>query len=136
MYKLILTILLGALVILPHTQKFSVFNGYKQAKRISVSATCYYPDPNQCWGDIYETASMARINPDNPIGHRWIAISRDLKEHLKFGDWVFVTGTGVYDGYWQVQDVMNKRFKLKIDFLVNHDSYLNHWKDVEIILSE
>lgn len=134
MFKLVLTILLSCLVIIPHSQKYFVLNEYKQAERIVVSATCYYPSVNQCWGDIYETASQARINPDNPIGHRWIAISRDLKERLNFGDWVFVTGTGVYDGYWQVQDVMNKRFKKKIDFLVNHDSYLDRWVDIEIIL--
>jgi len=61
---------------------------------------------------------------------RWIAISRDLKSQLSFGDTIIVSkceekftekdyrGNNYYLGEWVVRDVMNKRFKNKIDFLV------------------
>ncbi len=38
-----------------------------------VTATIYHADPKQTDDTPFVTASMARINPDNPLGHRWIA---------------------------------------------------------------
>lgn len=100
---------------------------------MNVTATCYYPTVAQCDSDPYTTASGAKINRHSPEKHRWIAVSRDLKKHLEFGDRVFVSGTGVYDGYWTVHDVTNKRFSGRIDFLVNSKSYISKWEDVKII---
>ena len=38
------------------------------------------------------------------------------------------------DGYWRVEDTMNKRFagQKKIDFLVDYDRKLGKWNDLKI----
>tara|TARA_R100000458_G_C8246961_1_gene224697 strand:- start:712 stop:1233 length:522 start_codon:yes stop_codon:yes gene_type:complete len=45
---------------------------------------------------------------------RIVAVSREQLERwggkVKYGDKVMVTGTGVYDGVWNVHDTMNKRY--------------------------
>jgi 3D (Asp-Asp-Asp) domain-containing protein len=48
-----------------------------------------------------------------------IAISRDLKELYAFGDKVILTNAGKFNGVWFIHDVMNKRYKNKIDILIN-----------------
>ena len=57
-----------------------------------VTATIYHADPKQLDDTPFVTASMSRINPSNPFGHRWIAVSKDLEE---LG---FVFDTKVLDG--------------------------------------
>jgi len=61
-----------------------------------------------------------------------IAISRDLKERLNFGDEVEVIGTD-YDGVYQVQDVMNKRYNNRVDLLINENMPIGKWENIKII---
>ena len=62
------------------------------------------------------TASGFKIT--NPKKHRIIAVSRDLKKKYKFGQKVRITGAGKYDGTYRVHDVMNKRYRNRIDILI------------------
>ncbi len=67
------------------------------------------------------TASGFEIDEDNPKKHRIIAVSRDLKRRLKFGEKVVLSNAGRFNGVWYVRDLMNSRFKNKIDVLINPD---------------
>jgi 3D (Asp-Asp-Asp) domain-containing protein len=62
------------------------------------------------------TASGFKIT--NPKKHRIIAVSRDLKKKYKFGQKIRITGAGKYDGTYRVHDVMNKRYRNRIDILI------------------
>lgn len=102
---------------------------------IFVTATIYHADPRQCNADYLTTASLKKINPKNPAGHRWIAVSRDLESHgFVFGAKVCVEGAGEMDGEWTVQDRMNKRWTNRVDFLVNKDMKYGKWNNVKIYL--
>ena len=99
-------------------------------------ATVYNAVAGQCNADYGRTASMFRMNIKNPESHRIIAIERTMmdKYGLQMGDVVYLEGVGEYDGVWQVQDKMNKRFAGmdKIDLLVNGDTKTGKWNNVKI----
>ena len=99
-------------------------------------ATVYNAVAGQCNSDYGRTASMFRLNIKNPYSHRIIAIERTMmdKYGLQMGDVVYLEGVGEYDGVWQVQDKMNKRFAGmdKIDLLVNGDTKTGKWDNVKI----
>ena len=98
-----------------------------------VTATIYHAVPAQTDSTPFVTASNSRIDPENPQGHRWIAVSRDLEElGFTFGVKVCVEGTGVFDGEWTVQDRMNKRWTKRIDFLVNEEIKGGKWDNIYI----
>ena len=102
---------------------------------ITVLATIYHADPAQCNEDYLTTASMKKINEANPQGHRWIAVSRDLEKHgFVFGTRVCVEGAGQLDGEWTVEDRMNRRWRKRIDFLVNKDIKGGKWENVKIYI--
>jgi 3D (Asp-Asp-Asp) domain-containing protein len=102
-----------------------------------VTATIYHADPRQTDDTPFVTASMARINPDNPVGHRWIAVSRDLEDlGFVFDTKVCVTGAGDLSGEWCVNDRMNARWVKRIDFLVNTTRKGGKWENVKISLIE
>ena len=98
-----------------------------------VTATIYHAVPAQTDDTPFITASNSKINPENPQGHRWIAVSRDLEAlGYTFGTKVCIEGTGIFDGDWIVQDRMNKRWKKRIDFLVNEEIKYGKWQNVKI----
>ena len=102
---------------------------------ILVTATIYHAVPEQTDTTPFVTASNSRINPENPQGHRWIAVSRDLEKlGFTFGVKVCVEGANDLDGVWTVQDRMNKRFKNRIDFLVNKELKGGKWYNVKITI--
>ena len=107
-------------------------------KILLVTATIYHAVPEQCDSTPDITASGAIIDLTNPQKHRWIAVSRDLEaEGMTFGVKVRVTGAGQLDGIWTVQDRMNKRWKNRIDFLVDEKLKGGKWYNVKIeILNE
>ena len=107
----------------------------KIIKIFLVTATIYHAEPAQTDSTPFITASGAHINPTDPQGHRWIAVSKDLEEKgLKFGVKVKVTGADHLDGVWTVQDRMNSRWVKRIDFLVNTSRKGGKWEDVKIEL--
>lgn len=99
-------------------------------------ATVYNAIPAQCNGDFGHTASMFTLNLDNVLSHRIIAMERTFmaKLGLKYGDVVKIEGTDGYDGVWQIQDTMNKRFKgmNKIDILVPNNIKHGQWDNVKL----
>lgn len=102
----------------------------------NVEGTVYNAVPDQCDDDCLYTASMFRLNLDNVYSHRIIAMERTfIKElGLKYGDVVKVEGTGMWDGVWQIQDTMNKKFagRKKIDFLVPNEYKTGFWKNIKL----
>lgn len=85
----------------------------------TVKVTTYTIDPKQTDDTPLITASGFNLHPVNPKKHRIVAVSRDIKRKLKFGDKIYLSGTGSYDGVYYVHDLMNKRFKNRIDILIN-----------------
>jgi 3D (Asp-Asp-Asp) domain-containing protein len=76
------------------------------------------------------TASGFKIT--NPKRHKIIAVSRDLKRKYKFGQKVRITGAGKYNGTYRVHDVMNKRYRKRIDILIGHNDKQTKLKKVKI----
>lgn len=99
-------------------------------------ATVYNAVPAQCNGDFGHTASMFRLNLNDVLSQRVIAMERTYMQKLglKYGDVVYIEGTGKYDGVWQIQDTMNKRFagQHKIDILVPNNIKYGQWDNVNL----
>ncbi len=102
-----------------------------------VTATVYHAVEGQTDDTPLITASLKHINPDNPIAHRWIAVSRDLESlGFTFDVKVCVEGAGDLSGEWCVNDRMNARWKHRIDFLVDTTRKTGYWKNVKLTLIE
>ena len=84
-----------------------------------VSLSTYKADTTETDSSPLVTASGFKLDSLNPKKHRVIAISRDLKELFSFGDKVMLTNAGKFNGIWFIHDIMNKRYKNKIDILIN-----------------
>jgi 3D (Asp-Asp-Asp) domain-containing protein len=69
---------------------------------------------------------------NNPYKHRLIAISRELKRKWTFGTKVLIQGTGEHDGVYYVRDLMNKRYKKRVDILIGHKDKQSTFKKVKI----
>ena len=78
------------------------------------------------------TASGFKIDTKNAKRHKIIAVSRDLKKKLKFGSKVRIEGAGKYNGTYVVKDVMNKRYKKRIDILINADDKQTKLKKIKL----
>ena len=96
-----------------------------------VTATVYNAVPEQTNSDPGHTASMFKLDLSNPYKHRIIAVSRDLLIKFPMGTKVRVSGTN-YDGVYVVRDKMNKRYKKRIDILINVDMKIGKWNNVVI----
>lgn len=105
---------------------------------IDVEATVYNAVPAQCNKDFGCTASMFYLDLYDVEAHKIIAMERTfMKEFgLVYGDVVKIEGTGKYDGIYQIQDTMNKRFKgqHKIDILVNESIKYGKWQNVKLYI--
>ena len=102
--------------------------------KTSVKVTTYTTVKSQTDNTPYITASGFKLNKKNPKQHRIVAVSRDLKKKLKFGDKIKLLGTGKYDGVYQVEDVMNKRFRNRIDILINPKDRPTSFDNAEMIV--
>lgn len=101
-----------------------------------VTATVYNAVESQCNSDPTRTASMFILDKSKIPSYRIIAMERTMMQEygLAFGDEVFIEGAGAYDGTWQIQDLLNKRFKgqHRIDFLVPDDVKTGKWNNIKI----
>ena len=77
-------------------------------------------------------ASGYKVSYKHPGLNRVIAVSRDLLKHYPFHTYVIVKGAGKLDGIWRVEDVMNKRFTKRIDFLIGWKAKHNKFNNVTI----
>jgi uncharacterized cupin superfamily protein len=113
-------------------------NNYGTWKLVSddTLATVYNAVPQQCNSDVVHTASMFKLNLNNVLSQRVIAMERTFMKELglKYGDVVYIEGTEKWDGPWQIQDTMNKRFAgmHKIDILVPRNIRTGKWDGVKI----
>lgn len=114
-----------------------VFNSYgvtiKDNPYETVTLTTYSPTSQECDSTPHITASGFKINLKNPKKHRIIAVSRDLKKKWKFGTRVRIKNAGKYNGIYIVKDVMNKRYKNRIDLLIGEDDKQTTIKNVKIV---
>lgn len=101
-----------------------------------VVTTVYNAVPNQCDSTPNYTASGFKLDLTNVAAHKIIAMERTFMKELglKYGDVVKIEGTGKYDGVWQIQDTMNKRYagQHKIDLLVDKSVKLGKWYNVKL----
>ena len=86
-----------------------------------VTVTTYSPTVEQTDSTPLITASGFKINPANPKKQRIVAVSRDLKRKYKFGKKIRITGIGKLSGTYTVRDVMNKRYRKRVDILIGED---------------
>lgn len=103
-----------------------------------VEATVYNAVPSQCNNDCLHTASMFRLDLNDVAPHKIIAMERTFMKELgvQYGDVVKIEGTGKYDGVYQIQDTMNKRFagQHKIDILVPKNIKYGKWNNVKLYI--
>ena len=97
-----------------------------------VSVTTYSPTIEQTDSTPLITASGYKINPANPKKQRIIAVSRDLKRKYKFGKKVRITGIGKLSGTYTIRDVMNKRYKKRVDILIGEDDKQISFKNAKL----
>jgi 3D (Asp-Asp-Asp) domain-containing protein len=129
-YNIILSILL---VFLPYELKREEVRVNKLLETITpeiVTLTTYKASESETDSTPNITASGFKIT--NPKKHKIIAVSRDLKKKYKFGQKVRITGAGKYNGTYRVHDVMNKRYRKRIDILIGHNDKQTKLKKVKI----
>ena len=76
------------------------------------------------------TASGFKIT--NPKKHKIIAISRDLRRKWGWGTKVRIVGAGKYDGTYRVHDLMNKRYRKRIDILIGNKDKQTKLKKIKV----
>ena len=77
-------------------------------------------------------ASGFKASYKHPGLDRVIAVSPDVLDSFPFHTYVIVKGAGKLDGSWKVEDVMNKRFTKRIDFLIGWKTKPNKFNNVII----
>ena len=97
-----------------------------------VTVTTYSPTVEQTDSTPLITASGFEINPTNPKKQRIIAVSRDLKKKYKFCKKVRITGIGKLSGTYTIRDVMNKRYKKRVDILIGEDDKQTSFKNAKL----
>ena len=97
-----------------------------------VTLTTYTASENETDSTPNITASGFKIDTKNAKRHKIIAVSRDLKKKYKFGQKIRITNAGKYNGTYRVHDVMNKRYRNRIDILIGHNEKQTKLKKVKI----
>jgi 3D (Asp-Asp-Asp) domain-containing protein len=131
-YNILLSIVM---VFLPYEMEKEEIRINKMIETITpdiVTLTTYKASENETDSTPNITASGFKIDTKNAKRHKIIAVSRDLKRKLKFGSKVRIEGAGKYSGTYVVKDVMNKRYKKRIDILINADDKQTKLKKVKI----
>ena len=77
-------------------------------------------------------ASGYTVSYKHPGSSRVIAVSPDMLKRYPFHTRVLIKGAGKLDGKWIVEDIMNKRFTKRIDFLINWKVKHNKFNNIII----
>ena len=123
------------LLFLPYEMEKSeriIMEKIKTLEPISVTLTTYTTSEKETDSTPNITASGFKIDTLNPMKHRIVAVSRDLKKKWRFGTKVRITGAGKYNGTYYVRDVMNKRYKKRIDILIGKNHKQIKLEDIKI----
>ena len=128
---MILPLLIGK-----YTHKWKMVEKEDEEKEdfYKVSVTMYTINEAETDDDPTETASGFRVDSLNPKKHRIIALSHDLKRKIKYGKKVRITGIGKYSGVYVVKDLMNARFRKKVDILINPDDKATSFKRAKLFV--
>jgi 3D (Asp-Asp-Asp) domain-containing protein len=129
-YNIILAI---AMVLLPYEMEREELRINTMIETITpeiVTLTTYRASEAETDSTPNITASGFKIT--NPKKHRIIAVSRDLKKKYKFGQKIRIVGAGKYSGTYKVQDVMNKRYKNRIDILIGTNDKQTKLRKIKI----
>lgn len=86
---------------------------------ITVMLTTYTLNPKENGKDCSKFACGYHLANKKKIG-KVIAISRDLLRQFPFHSFVRIRNSGRFNGVYKVEDLMNKRFKNRIDILVHN----------------
>ncbi len=119
--NVILCLVLMAIPIQVDMMEKEIVKEIKGVEPDIVTVTTYSPSVEETDSTPLITASGFKINPINPKKQRIIAVSRDLKRKYKFGKKVRITGIGKLSGTYTVRDVMNKRYRKRVDILIGED---------------
>jgi len=95
-----------------------------------VTLTTYKAVAEECDSTPNITASGFKIT--NPKKHKIIAVSHDLKKKWKWGTKVRIVGAGKYNGTYYVRDLMNKRYRKRIDILIGHKDKQTKLKKIKV----
>jgi 3D (Asp-Asp-Asp) domain-containing protein len=123
------------LLLLPYEMEKSeriIMEKIKTLEPISVTLTTYTTSAKETDSTPNITASGFKIDTLNPMKHKIIAVSRDLKKKWRFGTKVRITGAGKYNGTYYVRDLMNKRYKKRIDILIGKNHKQIKLEDIKI----
>ena len=129
-YNIILSIVM---VFLPYEMEMKEKEISKMIEGITpdiVTMTTYKASESETDSTPNITASGFKIT--NPKKHRIIAVSRDLKRKMKWGSKVRIVGAGKYDGTYRVHDLMNKRYRKRIDILIGKNDKQTKLRKVKI----
>jgi len=129
-YNIILSMVL---ICLPYEMEKEEIRINKMIETITpeiVTLTTYKASESETDSTPNITASGFKIT--NPKKHRIIAVSRDLKKKYKFGQKIRITNAGKYNGTYRVHDVMNKRYRNRIDILIGHNDKQTKLKKVKV----
>jgi 3D (Asp-Asp-Asp) domain-containing protein len=129
-YNIILSMVL---ICLPYEMEKEEIRINKMIETITpeiVTLTTYKATESETDSTPNITASGFKIT--NPKKHKIIAVSRDLKKKYKFGQKVRIVGAGKYDGTYRVHDVMNKRYRNRIDILIGHEDKQTKLKKIKV----
>jgi len=104
--------------------------------------TVYNPTQSQCDKDPLTTASNRHIDNRKLLKGeiRWMALSRDMLRRwggvLQFGDTLEVhADDAAIDGFWVLQDTMNKRFRRRGDLLF-HEKNRSRGRWTNVVLTK
>ena len=121
------------MLMLPYEMKKEEVRINKMLENIKpeiVTLTTYKANESETDSTPMITASGFKIT--NPKKHKIIAVSRDLKRKWGWGTKVKIVGAGKYDGTYRVHDLMNKRYRKRIDILIGHKNKQTKLKKVKI----
>lgn len=105
---------------------------------ITVNATMYHAVKKQGEGNPLITASGLKINPKTVSKKNYIAISWDLHKRyggmFEFYDTVYIENAGHKSNErYVIVDLMNQRWKKKIDFLESINTPVYKYTNVKLI---
>lgn len=95
-----------------------------------VTLTTYKANESETDSTPMITASGFKIT--NAKKHKIIAISRDLRKKWGWGTKVRIVGAGKYDGTYRVHDLMNKRYRKRIDILIGNKDKQTKLKKIKV----
>lgn len=98
-------------------------------EHVQVTATVYKTN----YGHTGKTADGTKIRKQDAKQLKIIAVSPDMLKKWPLGTHVIVIGADSLNGVYVVRDVMNRRYKHRIDILVNKNSPICMYKKAQLI---